>query len=342
MIKSIDQLMAEWAARWTGFATDGKGFLVPSTKAAQEHKLFTKGADFETKGYDPKSKLFLGGVANAKEIDRMNEVLEPTGVMVDSYLKNSVLLLYHDHRMGLGLVTSLKAEDSGVLFEAWAGDPEKGPLTKHQEEGRSLISQRILKAVSVGFIPHKIRYPTYNDRGDIVDPALIEKWEMLELSVVAVPCNAGSLFDMKQGEPQKKLFVVPAFPSLGADGRLSVSTQKNAPLEKKEMEDLKELLTKLGVSLDSIASGINALKDGQSAMQKTLDTFDAAGKGKKPDPKDPPEPDADDDEDKKAKALAETRMVAVETAVKEQGETLSSIHKTLELLVTKIKEVQAA
>ena len=52
--------------------------------------------------------------------------------------------------------------------------------------------------VSIGFIPQKIQAPTFNDEGAMIDPAVILQWELLELSVVAVPANPDATFEMKQ------------------------------------------------------------------------------------------------------------------------------------------------
>lgn len=226
-LKSKDALVADYVKGWTGYRLDGKGFIVPDVKRGEIPRLSTRSAVIgETKAYDPKSKLFIAGIANAKEIDRMNEVMEPTGVLLDSFNKNPILLLGHCHGDPIGQVSSLKAEENGLPFEAWVGDPAAGAiLTRAQEDARSLVAQKILKAVSVGFIAHKIRYPTYNERNEMVDPAVIEQWEMLELSIVAVPCNASALFEAAGTSPGK---AAPSwnFPTLGADGRLVVAARK--------------------------------------------------------------------------------------------------------------------
>jgi len=196
--KSIDQLCAEYANSWKGFRIDGKGHLV-LVKAPPDLRLATRAAEFPSpkKAYDDKSKLYISGVANAREVDRMAEVLDPGGLDSKPFLKNPVLLRQHNHDHPIGCVDALRAEHDGVHFDAWVGDPGAAPLTEMQQESRSLIAQRILRAVSVGFIPHKIRMPAYNENGEVVEPAMIEHWEMLELSTVAVPCNAGSLFGLK-------------------------------------------------------------------------------------------------------------------------------------------------
>lgn len=335
--KTADRLSAEYAKKWAGFQLNGQGVLVPYSKEAREVRIYTRSAEFEAKGYDPKAKLFIAGMANAKEIDRMNEVCNPTGVQTDAFVKNAVLLYQHNHSCPIGLVTMIRPEDNGVHFEAWVGDPAAAPLTKMQDEVRSLVSQRVLKAVSVGFIPHKIRMPSYNERGDIVEPAMIEEWELLELSIVSVPCNAGALFDLKDETSQgaKSTPRVWSFPTLGADGRFIT---KPKTLETEEMDELKELLQKLGLSLDGIASALNGIKDGQAAMQTSLDSLGAAGKGAKPDPKEDEDEEEDDEEAKALKASVEAldaRLKAVEGEV-------ADVLKTLELVVKKITGEQAA
>jgi phage head maturation protease len=348
MKKSIDQLVAEYRSKWAhlGFKENGKGILV-ATKSANEVKLRTSATEFsQTKAYDPESKLYIAGIANAREIDRMNELLEPGGVMVDSYVKNSVFLMYHDHRMAVGQVSSLKPEDNGVHFEAWIGDPKLAPLTKAQEEARSLIGQRVIKAVSVGFIPHEIQYPTYNERGEMVEPAVIKRWEMLELSGVAVPCNAGALFDAKAG-PKNAPKKVWSFPTLGQDGRLIV--QKPKTEAGKMDEELKALLEKLGVSLDAIATGMNSVKDGITDLKKGVDALSNV-KGKKPkeemEGEEGEEEEEDDEEeeneDKKSIAALTKRIDEQEKKLADLQATMESTHKTVELLVSHVRGEQAA
>jgi hypothetical protein len=79
-------------------------------------------------------------------------------------------------------------------------------LTDKQKEVRSLIAQRILKTVSIGFIPKEIEAPEWDEEtGKVVKAARITKWEMLELSIVPVPANQDSLFDSKGAPDYKSL-----------------------------------------------------------------------------------------------------------------------------------------
>jgi len=134
----------------------------------------------------------------------MQERLDPRGLDITDYLKNPVLLAHHSYHNPIGQVDGIDIREDGVHFSAWIGDPAKSELTSIQKEIRSLVSQGILKTVSVGFIPKKVRPCEYDSQGALTAPAIIESWELLELSVVAVPCNQDSVFatrSMPDNEP---------------------------------------------------------------------------------------------------------------------------------------------
>ena len=151
-------------------------------------------------GVHPDDKLYIDGMANANVEDRMNEIVNPQGCDVRSYVRNPILLsdhMYHSS-YAIGIVEELRIESDGVHFTAYIGDPTLGQLTDKQKEIRSLVAQKILKTVSIGFIPKEIIVPEWDDEtGKMISPAKIEKWEMLELSIVPVPANQDSLFDIK-------------------------------------------------------------------------------------------------------------------------------------------------
>lgn len=359
--KSADALAAAYAKTWKGWRMDGAGFLVPDEKKSWRVELATKASTeaFALKAFDPEAKLYISGVANANEVDRMREVVDPQGGQFEAYLKNSVLLLQHDHRFPLGLVTSLEKKKTGTTFDGWVGDPKAGPMTRWQDDTRSLIAQRILKAVSIGFIPHKIRMPAYNEMGEVVEPATIELWEMLELSVVAVPCNAGALFDAKEHSEEEEeaadLVVAEAaraarvyFPAFGKGASFGKTTQTSddAPLEAKEMEELLKLLKELGVTLGELKTGLGEIKEVQVAV---LDVV----KGKKPPMAEDDEEEEEDEEEKAKREAAEkkakedrdaldARLKAIEdtqAALKGQIET---IDKTIGLIGQRLKDAKAA
>jgi len=148
---------------------------------------------------DPEAKLYIKGIANAREQDRVDELIEPAGGQFENYNKNPILLKDHMYWCSsvIGQVTSLMPEYDGLHFEAWIGDPQAAPLTEDQKEIRSKVAQGIIRTVSIGFIPIEIKAPTWDAQGRLLTPGIITKWEMLELSLVAVPCNAGATFEMR-------------------------------------------------------------------------------------------------------------------------------------------------
>jgi HK97 family phage prohead protease len=146
---------------------------------------------------DPSLPLGISGVANANIVDRMQERLDPRGLITEDYMKNPQLLAHHSYYHPIGQVDVIDVQDDGVHFSAWIGNPAKGPLTEMQKEIRSLVAQGILKTVSVGFIPHKIKEPVWNEAGDMTEGPVIEQWELLELSIVSVPANQDSIFEIR-------------------------------------------------------------------------------------------------------------------------------------------------
>lgn len=177
------------------------GVYVLNKKDVEADKQFTpilqlKEFDPEIKAYDPHALMNIQGVANANIVDRVDERLDPRGCMVQSYLKNPQLLAHHCYHYPIGQVTTLNIEEGGVTFGGWVGDPSKAPLTAMQIEMRSLLAQGIIRTVSVGFIPLKIRAPLYNNNGGLEEALVIEQWELLEISLVAVPCNQDSLIEV--------------------------------------------------------------------------------------------------------------------------------------------------
>lgn len=193
---------------------DGNGNAIsvgnnPWVKYGPEYRIaqgFIKSmpkAEGKSVAFDPEMRLEIRGIANANIIDRADERVNPVGLQAEHYMKNPVLLLDHMYRSNqtVGKVTKLEPESDGVKFEAFVGDPASlgGSqfLTEAQKEARSLVAQGILQTVSIGFIPKKIRAPMWDDNGNMVEPAIIEQWEMLELSIVAVPANPGAIFEAK-------------------------------------------------------------------------------------------------------------------------------------------------
>lgn len=186
---------------------EGKSYKLLTPDIEKDKQAFHFGIkEVVVKGGDrSKERVTIRGIANANIIDRVCERLDPRGCKVMDYLKNPQILAHHNYYHPVGQVEILDIQDDGVHFEGWVGDPTRSELTAMQQEMRSLILQNIIKTVSVGFIPKKIRSPQYNDQGDMTEPLVIEEWELLEISLVAVPCNQDSVFGVRGYQAAEEL-----------------------------------------------------------------------------------------------------------------------------------------
>lgn len=139
-----------------------------------ETKLFTKAYSEEVKG----EKLFV--ISNDVE-DRQGEVLSLEGWDLENYKKNPVILWAHnDKEPAIGKGTDIK-------FRTINGKKQltfKPFFHKKSDLSRliaDLVEDGIINATSVGFLPKEM------------DGNVYTKKELLEVSMVNVPANAGAL-----------------------------------------------------------------------------------------------------------------------------------------------------
>lgn len=158
-------------------------------------------------------KNTFSAVASTAALDRHKEILVPKGVIVDSFMKNPVMLNIHDHKQAsVGKVINIKVSDDSVQFDFQFADSDEGnKLEKLYVEG-------FMSAFSVGFIPKnyidlydvakdpdsqvtEISVPLPDGTSTTLDLTkyaekpygVISKWELLEISPVSVPANPEAL-----------------------------------------------------------------------------------------------------------------------------------------------------
>lgn len=240
----------------------------------------------ERPGLDQSKPLKIAGIANAAIVDRVNEMLDPRGAVLQNYLKNPKILADHDYCKDIGVATLVEPRDEGLYFEADIGYPDLAPLTAAQVENRSLIAQGIRRTVSVGFIPLEMTPAEFNDAGELIKPAVYTKWELLEISVVSVPCNADSIFQLKELQMSTKGRAAGALP-MGTTGKTdappaaSNGAQTDEPVHgtagdylkaihesvgaiKEGLNQHKEYMVKMHEKLDGLHSKVDALKPGKT------------------------------------------------------------------------------
>ena len=176
----------------------------------------------------------------SKEVeDRAGDVVLVSGVDFKNYKKNPIVLVDHDYRIEkiVGKTKNIKVEGKTLVAEFSFVDTETGRLAE------KLYNEGFLKASSIGFIP--------KERSE--DRKTITKSELLEWSLVAVPCNADALsLDKKEIEEgiEKGLILV-----------------KEEP-EQEEAEETEDELKQIRADLSEIKSMLKLLTDNKENEER--------------------------------------------------------------------------
>jgi HK97 family phage prohead protease len=139
-------------------------------------------------------------VLSDESVDRMGDVIRADGWDLTAFRKNPIALMGHSHEQILGVWENVRVEGKRLIGRLKMAKPGTSPLV---DTVRSLIDQRILKAVSVGFQPIEAEPRKSGGGFDFIKSALHE------VSVVSVPANPNALAIAKALSPEvaDKLFV---------------------------------------------------------------------------------------------------------------------------------------
>lgn len=132
----------------------------------------------------------IEGYANTIDKDRAMDVILAsawqTRNALTNYKKNPIILFGHDHNRPVGKSVELLPDSNGLYIAAdviQAADPQVYSMVQHE----------ILKTFSVGF---RCLDADWEDHSDTF---VIKDLELHEISIVAVPCNQDSTFQVSKG-----------------------------------------------------------------------------------------------------------------------------------------------
>jgi HK97 family phage prohead protease len=125
-------------------------------------------------------------IMSTPAVDRMGDIVEQDWDL-RAFRKNPIALWAHKHDSVIGTWKGVKVVDNALQGTLQLA--EKG-TSRLIDMLRSLIEQRILRAVSVGFLPHK--YEAL-DEDDPWGGYLLSDNELMECSLVSVPANPEAL-----------------------------------------------------------------------------------------------------------------------------------------------------
>jgi HK97 family phage prohead protease/HK97 family phage major capsid protein len=137
-----------------------------------------------TASTDSDDSIYIEGYASTVDRDRHGDVIPMSAWTggLKNYLKNPIILAYHNHQMPIGKMVEHKVTDQGLWIRAQI-PAEIGDVYK-------LVKKGILSAFSVGF---RVRDADYDHASETF---LVKELELHEISVVSVPANQNTLFSL--------------------------------------------------------------------------------------------------------------------------------------------------
>jgi HK97 family phage prohead protease/HK97 family phage major capsid protein len=178
------------------------------------------------------ASITIEGYASTADIDRQGDVV-PASVWekgIQNYLKNPVILAYHDHSEPVGRMVEHKIDSKGLWIKA--------RISSAASEVFNLVKDGVLTAFSIGF---RIVDAEYNSAAELF---VVKELELHEISVVSVPANQNTLFSLSKAfdtAEEFKSFKMQFAPNSESAKGLESSTEASSEV-KKEMEmDPKQL-----------------------------------------------------------------------------------------------------
>lgn len=135
---------------------------------------------------DSIDSIMISGYASTIDLDRQGDVV-PAAVWergLENYLKNPVILAYHDHREPVGRMVEHKIDKKGLWIKA--------RISAAAEDVFNLVKDGVLTAFSIGF---RVVDAEYNQTAEVF---VVKELELHEISVVAVPANQNTLFSLSK------------------------------------------------------------------------------------------------------------------------------------------------
>jgi HK97 family phage prohead protease/HK97 family phage major capsid protein len=197
-------------------------------------------------------ELIIEGAASTDNIDRMGDIIEASAwneKAINAYKQNPIILAFHNHEKPVGTATEVKNTGRGLALKA--------KISKGAPEVWHLVKDGVLKAFSVGFI---VKDADYDKEKDIFR---IKEVELLEVSVVSVPANPYTTFNVSKSFKNSSEF---------EEFKKSFIDEDNNIEEINTMADTKNVENKAAapeIDLEAIAATIKAqLKAEQEAEAK--------------------------------------------------------------------------
>jgi len=127
----------------------------------------------------------IEGYANYLSKDRDGDIVIPSGIDLSHYEKNPIVLYQHNQKEPCGKVVNIELRPDGLYVKARI-------YKALHEKAYNAVKLGVLKTFSIGFMGLDGEYD------DETDTFFFKKTELFEISVVSVPSNRESVFEVLQ------------------------------------------------------------------------------------------------------------------------------------------------
>ena len=236
--------------------------MVDKNKIFYASSIFTKSEPLPTA--DSKiDSVYISGYASTNDEDRHGDVI-PASVWeagIKNYLKNPIILAYHDHDEPVGRMEEHEVRNNGLWIKA--------RISAAAEDVFNLVKDGVLTAFSVGF---KILDAEYNSAAEVF---IVKELELHEISVVSVPANQNTLFSLAKSfedDAEYKSFKMQFAPKgESAKGLESTTEAKSTIIKELDMnqEEIQKMLAEAASKAAQDAT--KALLEKQAAEKAAAD-----------------------------------------------------------------------
>lgn len=147
---------------------------------------------------DASGKMTIKGYANTADKDRVGDVVLPSAFekTLPEYMENPVVLFQHNWDKIIGKCVKAEVQKEGLYVECEISG------AKDVDDVRTKIAEGSLKTFSIGY------NETLSDYDETHACNVVKELELLEISVVTIPCNPKAKFTTEitekvEDEPKK-------------------------------------------------------------------------------------------------------------------------------------------
>ena len=239
--------------------------MVDKNKVLFLNSSFTKSEPLPTA--DGKiDSVTIEGYASTNDVDRHGDIV-PASVWeagIKNYLKNPVILAYHDHSEPVGRMTEHRVDEKGLFVKA--------RISAAAEDVFNLVKDGVLTAFSIGF---RIVDAEYNSALELF---VVKELELHEISVVSVPANQNTLFSLSKAfdtaEEFKSFKMQFASTSDSAKG-LEASSDANSEINEELEMTQEELQKMMATAAEQATKSLLAAQEKAAAEKAAADKAEA-------------------------------------------------------------------